>query len=287
MTVFDAATAVLSAAALPATVLRPHSESLFVAWNGVLALVYDGFPPPMALAKERLSTLSGMQPEKFGSKWPKTTLGAEMDGSPPLTLAELQTLRELCRTHSAAIAALALSVAVPSISVVEYELSSKEEDEAKSKSAQRLGIQLDADDLGSSRLGGVGASLQVSIVKRSAGSSKTGRGADASADAGGADAGEADGAAPTPAALVVPDSPPGELHPTTMDKYLGYVAAANEGNKINDHIRHSKKFRNPCLLDKLVAFLGVHEFGTVRAAAARLSTVASRAATGRRTQPHR
>ena len=121
MAVFDAATAVLSAAALPATALRPHSESLFVAWNGVLALVYDGFPPPMALAKDRLGTLSGMQPEKFGSKWPKTTLGAELDGSAPLTLAELQLLREVCRTHSAAIAALAVEVMVPSISVVEYE----------------------------------------------------------------------------------------------------------------------------------------------------------------------
>ena len=77
--------------------------------------------------------------------------------------------------------------------------------------------------------------------------------------AGGAPSAAADAGPP---AFVVPDSPPGELNPRTMDKYLGYVAAAKEGNKINDHIRHSKKFRNPCLLDKLVAYLGVHEFGT-------------------------
>ena len=46
------------------------------------------------------------------------------------------------------------------------------------------------------------------------------------------------------------------------DRYKGYVQARDEGQKINGHIRHSKKFRNPCLLDKLVAFLGVHEFGS-------------------------
>lgn len=39
--------------------IRPHPECpLFVAWNGVIVLVYDGFPPSLIKAKERLSSCS-------------------------------------------------------------------------------------------------------------------------------------------------------------------------------------------------------------------------------------
>ena len=115
MVVVDTAATILSSAAIPCAALRPHTDSLFVAWNGVVALVYSGFPPAMVTAKQQLGTLPGMQPEKFGSKWPKTTLCAEQDGVAPLSLAELQTLRELCRTNSAAVAAAATRVPVSSL----------------------------------------------------------------------------------------------------------------------------------------------------------------------------
>ena len=38
---------------IPACYLRPHPKcSLFVAWNGVIVLVYEGFPP--AFQKEKI-----------------------------------------------------------------------------------------------------------------------------------------------------------------------------------------------------------------------------------------
>ena len=48
-----------------------------MAWNGVLVLMYQGFQPPFADLKARLNEPSvGLKKEAFGSKWPKTTLGA-------------------------------------------------------------------------------------------------------------------------------------------------------------------------------------------------------------------
>ena len=76
--------------------------NFFIAWNGVLALVYSGFPPSLAALK---ATLSGsadcaLTPENFGSKWPKTTLGALADNAPSLTLSEFEALKALCERHS-------------------------------------------------------------------------------------------------------------------------------------------------------------------------------------------
>ena len=64
------------------------------------------------------------------------------------------------------------------------------------------------------------------------------------------------------AGFVVPDSPPGEVDPEMMKKYLKLVQTTKRGGFVNDHIRNAKKFRNPDLLEKLVAFMGVQEFGT-------------------------
>ena len=66
-------------------VLRP--QTYFVAWNGVLTLVYEGFPPVLAGIKARLNEEDGLPPENFGSRWPKTTLAALHDDAPPLSLA--------------------------------------------------------------------------------------------------------------------------------------------------------------------------------------------------------
>ena len=116
---FTTAAAILSA--LPpeteATELVPLS--FFVAWSGVLALVYDGFPPCLVGIKATLTQSLAVAPEKFGSLWPKTTLGALRDDS-PLSLADLQRLRDLCTEHAAGLCQEP-PVTVDSVSVVAYE----------------------------------------------------------------------------------------------------------------------------------------------------------------------
>ena len=97
-------------------VLRP--QTYFVAWNGVLALVYDGFPPVLAGIKARLNEEDDLPPENFGSRWPKTTLAALHDDAPPLSLAELTSLRALCEEHASQ---LSLRVPVESLSFVSYD----------------------------------------------------------------------------------------------------------------------------------------------------------------------
>ena len=110
---FVAAASLLSASDTDAAELVP--VSFFVAWNGVLALVYEGFPPGLVDIKAKLTNALPVSPEKFGSLWPKTTLAALHDES-PLSLAELETLRGLCEEHAAALPPIALD----SVSIVEY-----------------------------------------------------------------------------------------------------------------------------------------------------------------------
>ena len=97
-------------------VLRP--QTYFVAWNGVLTLVYAGFPPVLAGIKARLNEEDDLPPENFGSRWPKTTLAALHDDAPPLSLAELTSLRALCEEHASK---LSLRVPVSSLSFVSYD----------------------------------------------------------------------------------------------------------------------------------------------------------------------
>ena len=97
-------------------VLRP--QTYFVAWNGVLTLVYAGFPPMLAGIKARLNEEDGLPPENFGSRWPKTTLAALHDDAPPLSLAELTSMRALCEEHASK---LSLRVPVSSLSFVSYD----------------------------------------------------------------------------------------------------------------------------------------------------------------------
>ena len=97
-------------------VLRP--QTYFVAWNGVLALVYKGFSPVLAGIKARLNEEDDLPPENFGSRWPKTTLAALKDDAPPLSLAELTSLRALCEDHASK---LSLRVPVERLSFVSYD----------------------------------------------------------------------------------------------------------------------------------------------------------------------
>ena len=86
---FTAGAAVL--AALPpeteATELVPLS--FFVAWSGVLTLVYEGFPPCLVDIKATLTESLAVAPEKFGSLWPKARDFSQHPShrthSPPLT----------------------------------------------------------------------------------------------------------------------------------------------------------------------------------------------------------
>ncbi len=97
-----------------------RANEFFVAWNGVLTLVYTGFPPAMARIKARLGAVpwARFRPENSGSMWPKTTLGALREGSPPLKLEELCGLRTLCRELGGAL--LGRKVSVRQLSCVEY-----------------------------------------------------------------------------------------------------------------------------------------------------------------------
>jgi len=122
----------------PAVLCLHPSTPLFVAWNGVLVLVYEGFPPSLVQCKRRIEMFLGSGPgegglkeENFGSKWPKTTLGALDDDNNEgkVSLEELTTLRDLCARHSSRILSLPrrdADVAVRSVSAVEYECRSLE-----------------------------------------------------------------------------------------------------------------------------------------------------------------
>ena len=123
-TTVSKATAILNAKPKASScVLRPNQNcALFVAWNGVVTLVFSGFPDSLILVKERLGMfLSDLSPEKFGSKWPKTTLGAVNDGCEGLSLAELGRLRELCLEFSEKIRVIESALPVKSLSCVAYE----------------------------------------------------------------------------------------------------------------------------------------------------------------------
>jgi len=109
--------------AIPLCTLQPHPKCcLFVAWNGVIVLVYKGFPRSLMLAKERLCTLlPGLKDENFGSKWPKTTLAAVKDGTPDLTMTQFERLRDICGEYSSKIANCNILINVERLSIVEYE----------------------------------------------------------------------------------------------------------------------------------------------------------------------
>ena len=154
------------------------------------------------------------------------------------------------------------------LSITSYAAEDDAERAAQLKDAAKFGVALDEDepDRGgastTSRVGGVG--VQVSVVKRAAGGAAAAGGfveAEGAAAASAAAAAAATSESGRPA-FVVPDSPPGDLNPKALERHLSYVDKLSKGMHVNDHIRNAKKFRNPCLLDKLVAMIGVQEFGS-------------------------
>mmetsp|Transcript_14691 Transcript_14691/g.37746 ORF Transcript_14691/g.37746 Transcript_14691/m.37746 type:complete len:263 (+) Transcript_14691:272-1060(+) len=88
-------------AATPRCLLNP--VRFFVSWNGVLTLVYSGFPPALVKLKAAMrGSFEALPTENPGSKWPKTTLGCVKDGK-RLTPSELETLNAICAECSAAL----------------------------------------------------------------------------------------------------------------------------------------------------------------------------------------
>ncbi len=155
---------------------------------------------------------------------------------------------------SAAAPALAAAPAATSqhlLSIVDYSSS------APPLPARDLGVSLDDDEIvkgGARRVG----SVQVSVVKRSAKPAVASEADDVAASSHDASAPK-EGARP---AFQVPASPPGECNPKVMAKFLGFVKSSEERQSVNDYIRNSKRFRNPDLLEKLVAYMDVVENGT-------------------------
>jgi len=127
--IVEQAANVLSATpAIPSCSLQPRPGcALFVAWNGVITLVYEGFPLSLVLAKQRFHVLlPNLKDENFGSKWPKTTLAAVKDDAPDLTTRQLERLRQICGEHSNRITTTedendGICINVDKLSVVEYE----------------------------------------------------------------------------------------------------------------------------------------------------------------------
>eukprot|EP00887_Chlorella_sp_A99_P004960 scaffold4.g4960.t1 len=85
--------------------------AFFVSWHGVITLAYRGFPPALVDLKARLAVAHpGLPPERPGSLWPKTSLGALRDGA-ALSREQLAALLRICAEESAASFGAALAPA--------------------------------------------------------------------------------------------------------------------------------------------------------------------------------
>jgi len=145
------------------------------------------------------------------------------------------------------------------LSIVDYE--NDPEEKADATDASLLGVTLDDETVHrvAPRRVGVGG-VQISVTKK-----PTARGA---ASAAALDAAESPAAAESAedveerAAFVIPSSPTSDVEPKLAEKFMSLVAKTHEGYSVNEHIRNAKSFRNPDILEKLVAFFDVRECGT-------------------------
>ena len=138
--------------------LRPHPNcSLFISWHGCIVLVYEGFPPPLIQAKMRIThnnnSSLNLREEKFGSKWPKTTLGAVNDGVDDLSPEQFKRLRDICNQYSKKIINTQNSIdnnitrneiKVSTLSVVEYKQRGLE------MLSERINVPLDMSSINES-----------------------------------------------------------------------------------------------------------------------------------------
>ena len=75
------------------TKLEPFK--FMVAWDGVLILIFKGFPIPLREMKDSMEKKFDLSPENSGSKFPKTTLGAQTK-SDGLRMDQLSKLKKVC-----------------------------------------------------------------------------------------------------------------------------------------------------------------------------------------------
>lgn len=81
----------------PVCSLEP--KQFFVAWHGVITLVFNGWPEPIDTMKEIISKKMQICNENFGSKFPKVTIGVIKDNV-EMTKEMLKDVRQLCDKHS-------------------------------------------------------------------------------------------------------------------------------------------------------------------------------------------
>lgn len=70
-----------------------RGRGFIVAWNGVLALGYDGWSGTLRELKDALNAPEiGLREESPGSAWPKTSLACELEHATPMTVDERRAL---------------------------------------------------------------------------------------------------------------------------------------------------------------------------------------------------
>ena len=117
----------------PAAELRPYA--FFVAWSGVIALVYERFPLVLHEAKTLANALiPGIDQENPGAMWPKTSLAARSTAQ-PLRRAEALRLIQLCEEHTERLQA-APPLLVDNVLLVAYRQRSLE----RTQGALRVGF---------------------------------------------------------------------------------------------------------------------------------------------------
>eukprot|EP00850_Spirogloea_muscicola_P000291 SM000001S04693 [mRNA] locus=s1:1686160:1693987:+ [translate_table: standard] len=85
----------------------------FVAWQGVLTVIYQGIPPAFEELKVAIEGLSpAVVRENPGSKWPKTSLACLRDGA-RLSPHQLVALRHICRQAPPALSCVDCTLSVP------------------------------------------------------------------------------------------------------------------------------------------------------------------------------
>jgi hypothetical protein len=149
------------------------------------------------------------------------------------------------------------------LSIVDYDNDADAEPapEPAADASAVLGVSLDDEVVHRAVQRSVGTGgVQVSIVKKPAASAAA---SDALPPAEAQDAAEP--AADKPEArvpYVMPDSPPGDVDPGLAQRFAVLAEKTQSGNSVNEFIRKAKSFRNPNILEKLVAFFEVRDFGT-------------------------
>jgi len=98
----------------------------FVSWNGVVTIVFSGWPYSVIDMKQSLeSSLPNLKKEDFGSKWPKITLAVLKDNS-LFDKSRLEEIRSYCDTYSEKLKSWNWKLYVDAVTISHYECRSQE-----------------------------------------------------------------------------------------------------------------------------------------------------------------